>query len=354
MKEAILFFLLFFIRQISFAQKIQITEFKASNEHKDSVFTLNNSTLKLDYRKSHILISFKDGEKAKYEIKLEGFDTKWQNVGQQSYVNYINLFGGEYIFQVRNVDFPDNVASVSFVIEEAFWQKSWFIPSVIAYLLLIAGIIFYFFQTARYKEQIRLQDVRNAISADLHDDVGSTLSNINFLTEMAKGRLANKPQDLPMLLEKISTDTKDMILSMRGMIWSMSPNNDLASDFFEKVNTYVKEIFLPHTIILIFDQKLPESLKLNVEIQRNLFLIFKEAANNIIKYAKAKNVEIIVRTEKNWLMIQIKDDGQGFEPDPDSEGNGLRNMKNRLEQLSGTFELKSDSGIRIRLGIPLT
>jgi signal transduction histidine kinase len=350
-----IFFIFLFLE--NHGQNLCILAFKAINGEQDSVYALAKQPFKLEYRKSHVLISYKDLAdtiNANYEIRLEGFETKWQKVGRQTSANYINLFGGSYTFQVRNERFPEKIASVKFSIEEAFWQRAWFIPSVIAYMLLIAGIIFYFFQTARYKQQIRLQNVRNDISADLHDDVGSTLSNISFLTDMAKGKLENKPQDLPVLLNKISTDTKDMILSMRGMIWSMSPNNDLAVDFFEKVRTYVKEILLPHGVQLEFDIKVADTQKLNVEVQRNLFLICKEAANNIIKYAEAKTVKVVIRTEKNWLMIQIKDDGLGFEPDPDSEGNGIRNMKHRLEQLNGTFEIKSDEGVRLRMGIPLT
>jgi signal transduction histidine kinase len=349
--------ILVFVYFENFAQSPQILSFKAINEEQDSSYSISKQPFTLDYRKSHILISYSDlaySANASFEIKLEGFEKKWQKVGKQTSANYINLFGGKYSFQVRNERFPEKIATVKFSIEDAFWQRAWFIPSVIAYMLLIAGIIFYFFQTAKYKQQIRLQNVRNDISADLHDDVGSTLSNISFLTEMARGKLENKPQDVPILLNKIATDTKDMILAMRGMIWSMSPNNDTCIDFFEKVQTYLKEILQPHGIVLAFDQKVAPSQKLNVEIQRNVFLICKEATNNIIKYANAKHVKVVVRTEKNWLMIQIQDDGQGFEPDPDSEGNGLRNMKHRLEQLNGTFEIKSDQGVRLRMGIPLT
>ncbi len=357
MNKYLIFLLFTYLSFFCSAQDVRITNFRTSNELKDSSYKIENKTITLDYRKSHVLIAFEDPaseEQVNYEIQLQGFDKKWQKIGIQSYANYINLFGGKYEFKVRNTKYPSKVASVKFEIEAAFWQQSWFVPSIITYLLLIAGLIFYFFNTARLKEQIRLQNIRNDISADLHDDVGSMLSNISFLTDIARSRLQSKPQDLPMLLDKISTDSKEMIYTMRGMIWSISPNNDLAMDFFEKVHNYLKETLSPYEISMKFNLLIPDKQKLNVEIQRNLFLIFKESTNNVLKYAKAKKLSVTIKKQSDWLMIQIKDDGIGFELGPDSEGNGLRNMKNRIEHLGGNIEIESNAGVRLRMLIPLT
>jgi signal transduction histidine kinase len=357
MKTLLLILFLFFEIKIVFGQEVQILEFKTTNENSDSVYVASNAVINLDYRKSHILISYKDIQDsvlANYEIQLMGFDDKWLKVGKQTYANYINLFGGEYIFKVRNVRFPKNEATIKFKIEEAFWQKGWFIPVLIGYLLLVAGIIFYFFQSSKFNQKIRLQQVRNDISADLHDDVGSTLSNISFLTEIAKSRLTEKPEEISMLLDKIATDSKETMLSMRGMIWTINPENDLAKDFFEKVENYLKELLSTPEIHLEFDAQLPENLKLRIEIQRNLFLIFKEIANNIIKYANASTLKVVIRIENDWLMIQTKDNGGGFDFTEESDGNGLRNMKHRMEQLNGIFEVDGKIGVRSRFLIPLT
>lgn len=356
MKKIFFLFFILILRN-AYSQNIQITKFRTTDDLQDSVYKADNQLIILDFRKTHLLISYNDtigDQPVSYAYRLLGFEKKWVSVKTQNFANYTNLLGGEYEFQVQNQRFPNKIASVKFHIKEAFWQSGWFIPAILAYLLLVSGIIFYFFQIYRFRQQIRLQKVRNDIAADLHDDIGATLSNISFLTEIAKSRLANKPQDLPFLLDKILADAKEMILTMRGMIWTINPSNDTAADFFMKVESFVKEVLKPYEIKLIFDVQLPESQRFNLEVQRNVFLVFKEAINNITKYANAENVKIVVRKEKDWLMIQIKDDGIGFDLGEEIEGNGLRNMKNRVEQLGGIFDIKSDDGTRLRFTILTT
>lgn len=350
-------FLLLFLPNILLAQNVKITQFLASDDFKDSLYSFDNQLINLDYRKTHIIIAyqdFADSTLANYEIQLIDFDKKWFKVGHQNMANYANLFGGDYEFRVRNIKFPHRIASVKFYLEQAFWQSAWFIPAIIAYVLLVAGIIFYFFQTFRFRQQIRLQKVRNDIAADLHDDVGATLSSISFLTGIAKNRLIDKPQEVPMILDKILEDSKGMVQTMRGMIWSMNPTNDKAQDFFRKIENLVVDSFQNYHIKSDIDFVVNDYLKLSVEQQRNIYLVFKEALHNIIKYAEATRVRVVIRVENDWLMIQIKDDGKGFDQSEEMEGNGLRNMQNRIEQLGGNFEISSKSGTRIRFSMPLT
>lgn len=336
------------------AQDIKITSFRASNTVIDSTFDLHKRIV-LNYKLTNILIDFTDkNNTSDFEYKLIGFNNDWKNIRKNKSIYFVNLLGGDYEFQVRNTKFPQKIASIKFYIEEAFWQQAWFIPAIIAYILLIAGIIFYFFQWNRFKQQARLQQVRNDISADLHDDIGSTLSNISFLTEIAKTRISTKPEDLPLILDKILEDSKEMVQTMRGMIWTINPTNDTATDFFRKVESLMNEMVSPYEIKLNFDCKIDENQRLMLEVQRNLFLVFKEATHNVIKYAQANQIKVTIRKEANWLMIQLKDDGIGFDLNEEQDGNGLRNMKNRIEQLGGSFEIKCEDGIRIRIAVPIT
>ena len=344
--------LFLFQAQIIFAQSVKITAFHAKDVLTDSMYVLDNQQIMLDFKKNHVAIFYHDSTDSAFEIRLIGFENKWQNVGKQDYANYINLLGGAYEFQVKNLRFPAKIASVKFKIADAFWQRSWFIPAIVGYILLVAGIVFYLFQSYRFRQQMSFQQVRNNIAADLHDDIGSTLSTINLITEIAKTK--EKTSEILPLLDKISEDSKEMIQTMRGMVWTINPSNDNAHDFFEKVRSFVQEMIAAKNIKLIFDLQIPDSQILSVEVQRNIFLIFKEAINNINKYSEASEVKIIVRKQDNWLMLQISDNGLGFEMDEENEGNGLKNMQNRAEQLGGTFELKSDNGTRIRIALPLS
>ncbi|MCP9766507.1 hypothetical protein EGI22_01215 [Lacihabitans sp. LS3-19] len=348
---------LVFISLKSFSQEVKITSFRSSDTFNDSSYIISEKPLKLDYRKSHLIVSYidlSDTLSPVYEIMLTGFDDKWINVGSQTVYNYTNLFGGKYQFKVRNMRFPDKIASLNFEIEEAFWQRPWFAVSIVGYLMLIAGIIFYFFQTARLKQQNRFQTVRNEISSDLHDDVGSTLANISFLTEIAQMRLKeSKSSDVEMILGKILEDSKLMVQTMRGLIWTIKPENDDAVDFFLKVKNLANDFLSPSEVKLKFVQKTKKDLKLSLEIQRNLFLVMKESIHNILKHAHATEVEIIIKSEGSWLLVQMKDNGKGFDIGEASSGNGLINIQKRILSLNGTVEFINENGLKLRIAIPM-
>lgn len=348
-----IFILLFFMSFESKAQRIKILSFKS----KDSTFLNYTKPVKLSSKEAHIIITFSDlkDKNANYQVKLLGFDNAWVDIGSMNTFNYTNLFGGKYEFLVRNTKYPVVIASLKFEIEEAFWQRPWFIFSLISYVLLFGSIIFFFFKNIRLKQQNKMQGIRNEISSDLHDDVGSTLANISFLTEIAQMKLKEKKNsDVEMILEKILDDSKLMVQTMRGLIWTIKPENDDAIDFFLKVKNLASDFLSPRSINLVFEHNIDPSLKLSLEIQRNLFLVFKEATHNIVKYAKATKVKVIIKAENSWLMIQIKDNGIGINDLNEVEGNGINNIKKRIAVLDGTVEFISSSvGLIIRMAIPI-
>lgn len=354
---SVCFLLSFCLYSHTFAQNIHFVSFKATNEYQDSTYNIHKPIV-LNFRETHILVSFKDITdtiNAHYAYRLIGLDTKWHDNGGGESVNYVNLFGGNYELQVKNLNYPDKIAVVPFHLEEAFWQKPWFMPMIIGYGLLILGVILYFFRIYKLRNLIRLQQVRNEIAADLHDDVGSTLSNISFLGEMAKMKFAKNPADALPLLEKILENSKEMIQTMRGMVWTINPDNDDANDFVEKVRAFAEAMLSNRMIELKFKSEIIEKQTLTIEQQRNLFLVFKEIVHNIAKHSQAKTVHFLIKKHEDWLWTKVADDGVGFDTSQLSEGNGLRNLQKRIEQLEGKIEITSEinKGTTIKLMIPL-
>jgi signal transduction histidine kinase len=340
------------------AQSIQFRSFKATNEYTDSTYNLNKP-ISLNYKETHILINFvdpSDSVEARYAYRLTGFDNRWHENGSLPAVNYINLFGGDYEFQVKNQNFPNQTATLKFHLDEAFWQRPWFVPMIVAYGLLVVGLILYFIRMYRLSNQIRLQQIRNEIAADLHDDVGTALSSITFLGEMAKSRFEKKPEEIRPILERIMNESREMMQTMRGMVWVINPQNDKAADFFEKVKAFSEAVLSSKKIDVSFLIEAPETLFFGLEVQRNLFLIFKEAVVNAAKHSDATKASIGIKTEKNYVWIQIKDNGNGFDPRLVMEGNGLRNLKNRAAQLGGNLEVQSKpgEGTCLNMVIPIT
>ena len=339
------------------AQTIRFKSFRASNESADSAYNLSKP-ITLNYKETHLLVCFidaPDSANARYAYRLLGFDNRWYNNGNLTALNYINLFGGDYELQVKNLNFPNKVASLSFHLEEALWQRPWFIPMLVSYGLLVVGMILFVIRTYRLRNQVRLQQIREEIAADLHDDVGTALSSITFLGEMAKSRFGKKPEDIRPILERIMNESREMMQTMRGVVWVINPNNDKAIDFFGKVKSFAEAVLSSRNVVLTFGADLPEKQQIGLEVQRNLFMILKEAVVNIAKHAEATNARIDVKTDKDVMWIQISDNGKGFDNMTLSDGNGLRNLKNRATQLGGNFAVTSTpgEGTVLKLVIPI-
>lgn len=340
------------------AQTIRITSFQATNEKKDSVYSLKKDIV-LTYRETHILVTYidcKDSVKARYDYKLLGFDKRWHTNGKLTAVNYINLLGGDYILLVRNRNFPQNIATLPFHLEEAFWQKPWFVPMIVAYGLLVLGLIVYFIRMYRLQNQVKLDHIRNEIAADLHDDVGTALSSISFLSEMAKARFEKKPEDIQPILERIVNESREIMQIMRGVVWVINPQHDNSIDFFRKVKDFAESALTSKKIALSFVVQNLDARPMGLEVQRNLFLIFKEAIVNIGKHSNATTASVAIRVEKNFMWVRIQDDGDGFDNSLTTDGNGLRNLKNRALQLGGNLEVEARPGVGtlIKMVIPFT
>jgi len=338
------------------AQNIRILSLLTTDEFRDSTYDLRKPIV-LDYRQTHIVVNFRDpgdAARATYACRLLGLERNWRSNGRGESVTYVNLFGGDYELQVKNLNYPDRVTTLKFHLEEAFWQKDWFVPMLVAYGLLLLGVVLYFVRIYRLRGQLRLQEVRNEIAADLHDDVGSTLGNINFLTELAKMKYAKDPVAVLPILEKILNDSQEMIQTLRGMVWTINPDNDRAIDFVEKIRAFADTMLGSRHIELRFKNELSPERTLSVEQQRGLFLILKELIHNCAKHSGATHATLTFKEHEGWLWLRMTDNGRGFDPSLAADGNGLRNLEKRIAALAGKIELATadGKGVVVKLMVP--
>lgn len=349
--------ILWFMASTAAIGQPDFTLFRASDGQRDSVY-VPGSSIRLNYRQTHITIAFRDrtdSAAARYAYRLVGDDPRWYTTGRGQLVSYANLFGGRYVFEVKNMNRPLLVSRLAFELEKAFWQRTWFVPMVVAYGLLVLGVILYVITLYKLRGKLRLHQLRSDIAADLHDDVGSTLGTISFLGELAKRKFPHQPEASLPLLEKMLDEARQMVQTMRGVVWTISPGNDKATDFLDKVNTFAGTLLSSRDITLTFRQDVPENEVLNVEQQRHLFLIIKEITHNIARHAEASHAMIHARKHQHFLWIGISDDGVGFDTGVAADGNGLRNLHKRIAELDGKLEIESTigKGTTIRLMIPL-
>ena len=192
------------------------------------------------------------------------------------------------------------------------------------------------------------QEERNRISADMHDDLGAGMTTIRLYSELAKNKI--KGMDIPEI-EKISSSADELLNKMNAIIWSMTSTNDTLGNMVAYIRSYALE-YLENTGINCIIQ-LPEELphiEVHGEIRRNVFLVVKEALNNIVKHAGATRVLIHFTISGKLAKLIIHDNGKGIEFDKLREfGNGLKNMKKRMSDVGVDFSIEKNNGTIITL-----
>lgn len=351
-------FLLLCFSNVCFSQKnITFLRFQVFD---DSTIYDCSKTIELDFKPQHIGISFvdkSDSLNAQYAIQLKGSDNvEWIKIGQQNFMSYSNLYGGEYEFSVKNLQ-NNAQKSFKFKIKPAFWQSWWFVPSIFLYVLTVLGIIIYLFLVYRFRQKMRTQRVQDKIARDLHDDVGSTLSSIAILTQVAKNQLTKSPEKTQILLNQISENAQEMLENMSDIVWTNKTLNDNFEQLIIRMQEFTAKMLEPKNIEyeFNFDESLKE-IKWNAQKYYDFYMIFKEAINNSTKYSEAKTLTIKLLKTQNALRLTIIDNGKGFDQKHQKLGNGILNMKKRAEQLKGIFEIESKigNGTKIEVKIPIS
>ncbi|TVP48104.1 MAG: histidine kinase [Mongoliibacter sp.] len=225
---------------------------------------------------------------------------------------------------------------------------------IFSFLILIAGILVNKYRiVGRTKRLLEVEKLRNSIARDLHDDLGSTLSSIHILSQMALQKEGTPDKNL---FSKINNQTANMMDKLSDIVWSIHPNNDTLEQLLSKMQEFVAEILEPKGITYQFEiGEGAAHIKLDLEKRRNLFLIFKEALNNAAKYAESKHLDIKLKMEGGKLNLLIKDDGKGFDQEHIKKGNGLFNMQQRASMMGGNMVIESfpNMGTTIQLSAPI-
>ncbi len=330
----------------STSPKVVLTEFKISDV--DRAF--DDQEIKLAHNQNYVSFQFaalnyyRNAEN-NYAYKLEGINKDWIYCGDRRFTNYANLSPGTYTFRVKASNsfgvWSEDDAVLKFSIATP-WYKTWLFYSIL--LIAISGII-YFIYHYRLQQAIQLQSVRNSIARDLHDEIGSNLSSISLFTEVAKDKNKSAENNVSAMLQKISEYTQTSQEAMNDIVWMINTRNDRFENIIVRMRSLAVELLEAKNINLhlSFDERLNQ-LKMGMNERKNFYLIYKEALNNIVKYAQSGNVWIDLKLTQNLVHLNIKDDGMGFDQSSTSSGNGLINMKKRTQVLNGQINLQSKIG----------
>jgi Histidine kinase-, DNA gyrase B-, and HSP90-like ATPase/Histidine kinase len=338
-----LFFLLQYVNTIV-GQSIHFQEFKLNDTELNDTLSQNNEISINSENDLKILITHPVADTIIYQYYFDGLDEKWHDYEHKITLFFHQVPGGKYVFKVRQKKFSTLQKSVYLNLHPQLWQKWWFLPSIYLFISLIIGSGFYFVFLYRLRQSVQMRQVRNHIAADLHDEIGATLSGIGILSSLAQKNLDEIHPSYG-LLGRISDDALSIGNTMDDIVWSINPKNDDLENILVRMSRYAAELFDAKAIDyqIIIPENLKE-FKLSMEQRRDVYLIFKEAVNNLVKYSKCKNAVVEIKVNKQQFELIIKDDGKGFDTSVETVRNGLKNMKNRANDLKGKLEIKSEIG----------
>jgi signal transduction histidine kinase len=210
-------------------------------------------------------------------------------------------------------------------------------------------------QRTQFEQQLALEKQRNKITADLHDDIGASLSSLQVNSVVANQLMDKDIIKAKIVLEKIELQAKNVADKMGDIIWSMKPGKDEFMSISSRIKNFANDIMGSTNIDFKVHVQKEVDLKIkDITTRKNIVFISKEALNNSVKYSKATKVWIDLEIINNTIILKIEDNGVGFESS-EIKGNGIANMEKRTEELQGTFSMKNskNKGTTVFCEIPL-
>jgi ligand-binding sensor domain-containing protein len=301
----------------------------------------------LDYDKNvltfeFVALDYSYPHENKYSYIMENFDRDWVIAGRRYFATYTNLDPGEYIFKVigSNNDgiWNKNGSSIKLIINPPFWRTWWFI---LLSVFIVGGSVFLFIQM-HIRDLLAVERVRIKLAADLHDNIGSSLTEISILSEIISKRLGPGDGEISKSLKMISDNSRSLIDKMSDIVWLVNPKRDSLYDLIIRLEDTYSEI-LAYTNISFRSQNLQllKKISLSMEHRQNLFLIYKEAINNAVTHSGCTEISLNANVKGRILEMVLKDNGNGFIKSDDSKGNGLYNMDSRAKAIGGNLEVIS-------------
>jgi signal transduction histidine kinase/ligand-binding sensor domain-containing protein len=314
-------------------------------------------------------LSFTAPEKVRFRYRMKGLDAAWVDGGSKRVADYAYLPRGRYQFEVQACN-NDGVwsaqgASFELIIPPHFWQTWWFVGAVV--LCAGAGIAL----TARSIEKVKAQRKlkrqeqahaveleRARIARDFHDDIGACLTHVIVLSELVKEDKA-QPKEVEAHATMIGQTARNAVRGLGTIIWAANARNDTLDSLVQYMSQYAYDFFQATPVACHFD--LPADvppLPLIAEVRHNLFMVVKEALNNILKHSQASEARLSLRLQDGVLEIGVKDNGCGFKVDLAGAGqrSGLANMRHRIGVIGASLRIESCPGagtfVRVQLPYP--
>lgn len=292
---------------------------------------------------------FLAAKKIFYRYKLTGADNDWVILQGSNSATYNKLPPGSYQFVVQasfdNKKWGETLYT-DIVIATPWYRTWWFFTLVLVLLIFGAYLLFRY----RLNQKLKVFTVRQRLHRDLHDDVGATLSSVKAYSEILKDNPNN-----PVIAELIKDNSAEMIERLEVIAWATNPVHDNFLSLKNKMMKFAVPLCHANKVdCSIESTDINDGLQVPGEIRQNIFLIFKEAVNNCLKYAEASSINSKMFIQNRNFIVQITDDGKGSNGEIKGSGTGWMNMRKRAEELKGSLDIKSlpQNGTTISVSLP--
>jgi len=331
--------------------KLIFTHFQVMDQQSDSLLLLPGIYLNHNENSIKITVTslnFTNPSENEYIYKLVGLYEEWISNGTNNVISFTGLPPGEYKLSVLSKNgegiMSQNASLLNFTISRPFY-RTWLFYTLL--LLIISGVAYAFYRN-RVRQLMAIIKVRNKIARDLHDDVGSTLGSISIYSEAIKQQLKGSMSEFSeSTLDKIGTSSRLMIEQMSDIVWSVDPQHDTMEHLVERMQNFGGDLFATTDIHFTLEvEKECFSKKLDMEERKSIFLIYKEALYNSLKYSGGNEIKVTLKNISSEINLRISDNGRGFNPENalSYNGNGLRNMTFRAQNIGATIQIKSEDG----------
>ncbi len=305
------------------------------------------------YFQLHFMLPrFANPSKNQFQVKLEGYEKKWTYLGNTPFIRYTSLPPGDYTLLVKGADpngnWSQETLRLRIHVEKTFFQTTFF------YILCIALAIAIAYGAFRYQleQKLQVERFRIKLSSDLHDELSGLLSGIAMQTDMLQ--MSSEDETVNKRLQHIGEVSRKAMSKMSDVIWSIDSRKDKIENLVKRMHEHTDDILIPLGIHYNFTiKKVDVQQRIPPTTRQELYLIFKEAINNIAKHSDADQVFISISNAEGAFQLEIKDNGKGKPRLQNgsnfNSGQGLSNIKMRAQRINAKVEIIKEEGYLIRL-----
>ena len=348
--------------------KVILLEFSAKKQNRDSVEkAARQGTVRLPHKSNSIVFRFLGIEysnplETKLLYKIEPIEKEWTTLSNaQGRVQYAHLNPGHYTLKLKAMSADDtpgeNELKIAIIIAKPFYLRTDFL---IFGCLFIVLLVYAWIQWRLKKQlatqrakQVLIEAERNRMMEDLHDGIGFDLTAIKAISE--KSLLTSNDQVFSAQFEKVFNRAQDAIRTMGEVFRATDEQYSTLGAFLnwvqEKVQSFMQDVEMGLFITAPTEEL---DTTIGAEARQNLWLVIKETLNNMAKHSGATQASLAFKVSKDQVIIEIQDNGKGFDPDQLRKGRGMRNMPKRMKNIGGSFEILTQSkGTLVKLSAPI-